>query len=83
MSLEALIITLVVGAIGGNLAGMVLPARSLGWLWNTVVGVLGGGIGFFVLGLLGLLGATLLGSIAASFIGGAVLLFIISLLRKA
>ncbi len=82
IDLQALLITLVIGAIGGNLAGLVLASRSLGFVWNTVVGVFGGGIGYFVLGTLAVVGGGLLYSILAAFIGGALLLFLISLLRR-
>lgn len=81
--LGALIINLLVGAVGGNLAGMALKAKSLGTLWNSVVGIFGGGIGFFVLGMIGAGSGGLIMQIIAAFIGGAVLLFIVSLFRKA
>ena len=81
--LVGLLVTLVVGAIGGNLAGILLKDKSLGALWNSVVGILGGGIGYFLLGAVGVgLGAGLIGQIVAAFIGGAVLLLVISLIRK-
>ncbi len=78
-----LIISLLVGALGGNIAGYLLKAKSLGTLWNSVVGILGGGLGYGVLGFLGLGGGGLIGGIIASLIGGAILLFVISLFRKA
>ena len=82
--LVGLLINLAVGAAGGNLAGMLLSGKSLGVLWNSVVGVLGGGLGYFLLGVLGLgAGAGIIGQIIAAFVGGAALLFIISLIRKA
>lgn len=81
--IAALIINLLIGAAGGNLAGMALKAKSLGLLWNSVVGVLGGGIGFFVLGLIGAGGGSIIWQILAAFIGGGVLLFIVSLIKKA
>ena len=80
--ITALLINLLIGAVGGNLAGMALKAKSLGTLWNSVVGVLGGGLGFFVLGVIGAGGGGLLWQVLAAFIGGAVLLFIVSLVRK-
>ncbi|MGD9799684.1 MAG: hypothetical protein AB7V02_03700 [Parvularculaceae bacterium] len=44
---------------------------------------MGGGIGYFVLGLLGVAaGAGVIGSLVAALIGGAVLLFIIAQVRK-
>ena len=49
-----LIIQLVSGAVGGNLAGALMKKFSLGTLLNSVVGILGGGIGGQLLGMLGL-----------------------------
>lgn len=77
-----LLINLAIGAAGGNLAGMALKAKSLGLLWNSVVGVVGGGLGFFVLGMIGAGGSGLIMQIIAAFIGGALLLFIVSLIKK-
>lgn len=79
----ALILNLLIGAAGGNLAGMALKAKSLGLLLNSVVGILGGGIGFFVLGMLGTGGGSIIWQVLAAFIGGAVLLFVVSLIKKA
>lgn len=79
----ALVVNLLIGAAGGNLAGMALKAKSLGLLWNSVVGVLGGGLGFFLLGVVGAGGGSLIWQVAAAFVGGGVLLFIVSLFRKA
>lgn len=78
-----LVINLAIGALGGNLAGMLLKSKSLGLLWNSVVGIVGGGLGFFLLGLLGAGGSGLIMQIIAAFIGGGVLLLIVSLVRKA
>ena len=82
--LVPILINLAVGAAGGNIAGALLKNKSLGVMWNSVVGVLGGGLGYFLLGLIGLgAGAGIVGGIVAAFVGGAALLFIISLVRKA
>jgi uncharacterized membrane protein YeaQ/YmgE (transglycosylase-associated protein family) len=60
-----------------------LKGKSLGLLWNTVVGVVGGGIGGQLLNVVGVLdGAGLLPNIAASTVGGGLLLFVVSLFRK-
>ena len=47
-----LIISLLSGALGGNVAGALLKKFSLGTLWNSVVGILGGGLGAQLLGML-------------------------------
>ncbi|MBT8271807.1 MAG: hypothetical protein KJO25_07170 [Bacteroidia bacterium] len=88
------IIQLFSGAIGGNLAGAILKKYSLGTMWNSIVGILGGGLGGTVLGLLGLEGTeaaaassgldlgSIVGSIAGGGVGGGILMAIVGLIRK-
>lgn len=38
-------IQLVSGAVGGNIAGSLMKEDSLGTLWNSVAGIVGGGLG--------------------------------------
>lgn len=78
-----LIIQLVSGAVGGNIAGALMKEKSLGTLWNSVAGILGGGIGGSLLGLIGLDGDGILGSIAGGGIGGGVLMLVIGLIKNA
>lgn len=81
--LVGLLINLAIGAVGGNLAGMLLKGKSLGVLWNSVVGILGGGLGYFLLGIVGIgAGAGMIGQVIAAFVGGAALLLIVGLFRK-
>ena len=85
-----LIIQLVSGAIGGNLAGSLMKNFSLGTLWNSIVGILGGGLGGQVLSWLGLgdgggemdLGG-IIGSVASGGVGGGIVLAIIGAIKKA
>ena len=49
-----ILVSLLSGAVGGNIAGALMKDKSLGTLWNSVVGILGGGIGGQILGLVGL-----------------------------
>ncbi len=86
--MENLIIQLISGAIGGNLAGKLLPKFDLGTLWNSAAGVVGGGIGAQAIAavLPGLLvGGTGLGgvlsSVAAGGVGGGVMLVIVGVVR--
>lgn len=48
-----LIIQLVTGAIGGNVAGKLLKNLSLGTVGNTIAGLVGGGVGGQLLAMLG------------------------------
>lgn len=84
-----LIIQLLSGAIGGNIAGKILKNVSLGSLGNSILGILGGGLGGRLLGLLGIdagggeMDLTgILGSIGAGGVGGGVLMAIIGFVRN-
>jgi hypothetical protein len=85
-----LIIQLVSGAVGGNLAGSLLKKFSLGTVLNSIVGILGGGPGGQLLNALGIAGTGggmdiggIVGSIAAGGVGGGVLMGIIGAIKKA
>lgn len=84
----ALIIQLLSGALGGNLAARILPKISLGTLGNSLLGILGGGLGGQLLGMLGVSAgsgdmdiAGIIGSILSGGVGGGVLLSIISFIK--
>jgi uncharacterized membrane protein YeaQ/YmgE (transglycosylase-associated protein family) len=89
-SLLPLIIQLISGAVGGNVAGSALKKYNLGTLGNSIAGILGGGIGGQLLGLLGVAAGgggldigSIIGSIASGGVGGAVLMVIVGLIKKA
>ncbi len=93
MGVVGLIIQLVSGAAGGNIAGALLKKFSLGTAGNSIVGILGGGLGGQILGMLGLGGAgqaasgldigSILSSVAGGGVGGGVLMAIIGVIRTA
>lgn len=78
-----LIISLLTGALGGNVAGALLKKFSMGTLWNSVVGILGGGLGGQLLGMLGIDLGGIVGSIAGGGVGGGVLMVVIGLIKNA
>ncbi len=77
------IISLLTGAVGGNIAGALLKKFSLGTLWNSVVGILGGGLGGQLLGMLGLDLGGLVGSLAGGATGGGALMAIVGIIKNA
>jgi len=90
----ATIISLASGALGGNLAGSLLKKYSMGTLWNSVAGILGGGLGLMVLGSLspelGNAAASnsldiqsILSSVAGGGVGGGIVMTVIGLIRQA
>lgn len=84
VSLQSLLITLFIGGVAGWLAGLVMKGRGFGILGNIVVGIVGAFVGSFALGVLGVaIGGGILGSILNAFIGALILLFLISLIKRA
>lgn len=91
MDILPLVIQLVSGAAGGNLAGKLMPKNSMGTLLNSVVGILGGGLGGQVLGMLGMGGGadaasgldigSIISSIAGGGIGGGILMAIVGYIK--
>jgi uncharacterized membrane protein YeaQ/YmgE (transglycosylase-associated protein family) len=88
MDIVGLIIQLICGAVGGNVAGALLKNFSLGTAGNSIAGVIGGGLGGQILGaLLGggastaAAGGSMVASIAGGGIGGAVLMIIIGIVK--
>lgn len=55
MDIGTLLVSLISGAVGGNVAGAALPDKSLGALGNSLSGLVGGGIGGQLLQALGLI----------------------------
>ena len=80
MDFTALLIQLISGAVGGNAAGMLNKAKTLGPMLNTILGALGG------LGGGQLANATLGGGtgaqVGASAVVGALLPIIVGMLKK-
>jgi len=83
-ALLPLIIQLISGAAGGNVAGALMKNLSLGPLGNSIAGIVGGGIGGQLLSFIGAGGLDgILGSLVSGGVGGAVLMAIIGLIKKA
>ncbi len=85
-----LIIQLISGAVGGNVAGALLKNQSLGTLGNSIAGIVGGGLGGLLLNLIGVAtgsggmdAGSIAGSVAGGGVGGGVLMIIIGLIKKA
>jgi uncharacterized membrane protein YeaQ/YmgE (transglycosylase-associated protein family) len=83
------IVSLIAGSAGGNVVGALLKNRNLGPMLNTVLGLVGGGLGGKILPLLppsiGSLvggGDSLVGTSGLSAIVGALLPLIVSFLKK-
>lgn len=82
MTFEQLCILLVVGAVAGWLAGLILRRRGFGLVGNLIIGVAGSFIGRFVLGVIGFHAGTTLAAVVTAVIGAILLLWLLSLIPR-
>lgn len=83
MSLETVLIWILVGAIAGWLAGLVVRGFGFGLVGNIIIGILGAVLGGWLLGMAGFaIGGGILGSIITAFVGAVVLLLIVRLIKR-
>ena len=83
MDLTGLIIFLAIGAIAGWLAGVIMKGGGFGLFGNIIIGIIGAVVGGFVFGLFGISAGGLVGSIFTATLGAIILLFVVSLIKKA
>ena len=83
MDITSLVIFLAIGAIAGWLAGVITKGGGFGLVGNIIVGIVGAFVGGFLAGVLGLSASGLVGSILLATAGAVVLLFVISLVKRA
>ncbi len=80
MTFEQVCILLVVGALAGWIAGLILRRRGFGFVGNLIIGVLGSFLGRFVIGLLGFAAHSTLASVITAVLGALLLLWLLSFL---
>lgn len=71
MDYTGLLIFIVIGAVAGWLAGILMKGRGFGLVGNIIIGIIGAIAGGLLFGLLGLIG-----SIVTAIAGAALLLFL-------
>lgn len=82
LNIVAILITVVIGAICGFLAGNLMKGSGLGLLPNIIVGIIGAAIFSFLFGSLHLIDIPYVNEIIGGTIGSVILLFLISLFKK-
>lgn len=83
MNVTGLLIALLIGAVAGFLAGQIMKGSGFGLVGNIIVGVLGALLFGFLFGNFNLLNSEILNEIAGGTIGAVILLFLVSLVKKA
>ena len=90
-----LIVSLVSGGVGGNIAGALMQKFNLGPVGNTITGLVGGGVGSQLLNMITSCGAaaaaaapasgmdlsSILSSVGGGGIGGAIVMAVIGLIK--
>jgi uncharacterized membrane protein YeaQ/YmgE (transglycosylase-associated protein family) len=82
MTLESLLIFLLIGAIAGWLAGVIVKGYGYGLVGNIAVGVVGSFIGGWLFNRFGVVHGGYLGALIGATAGAVVLLFLIRLARR-
>jgi uncharacterized membrane protein YeaQ/YmgE (transglycosylase-associated protein family) len=83
MTIEALIIWLVIGAVAGWLAGLIVKGYGFGLIGNIVVGIVGAVLAGWLLPLAGfVLVGGVIAAIINAVIGAVILLVVIGLFKK-
>lgn len=84
MGLEALLLALIVGAVAGWLAGVVVKGGGFGLIGNIAVGIVGALVSGWLFPTLGFsLGGGWLGAILSAAIGAIIVLVLIRIVKSA
>lgn len=83
MGIESIVVWLIVGAIAGWLAGLIVKGAGFGLLGNIVIGIIGAVVAGWLLPRLGVsLGTGIVSAIINAAIGGVIVLVILSFIRR-
>ncbi len=82
--MEGIIISLIIGAIAGWLAGQIMRGSGFGLIGDIIVGLIGGFIGSWLWGALHLplIANFWISAIITATVGALVLLFLLRLIRR-
>ena len=84
--IETILIWLLVGAVAGWLAGVIVKGAGFGLVGNIIVGIIGAVVAGWLLPRIGVhiaVGNAILSAIIYAAIGGVVVLVVLSLVRRA
>ena len=84
MGIESILVFLIVGAIAGWLAGLIVSGFGFGLVGNIVVGIVGAFIAGYLFPAIGIsLGSGIIAAILHSTIGAVILLVLIRVIKSA
>ena len=85
MEAQSIVIWLLIGAVAGFLAGLIMEGGGFGLIGNIIIGILGAVVAGYLFPRLGVsipVADPLVRSIIVSTLGAIILLFIIGLVRR-
>ena len=80
---QSLLAWIIIGAIAGWLAGLIVKGYGFGLIGNIVVGIVGAAVAGFLASYLHLYTESTVGNIVAATIGAVILLLLVGLVRRA
>jgi uncharacterized membrane protein YeaQ/YmgE (transglycosylase-associated protein family) len=80
---QSVIAWILIGAISGWLAGVLVKGYGFGLIGNIIIGILGAGIAGLLAPSLGIHTESMAGNIVASLLGALILLLLVGLVRRA
>lgn len=83
-NLESFLLFILIGAVAGWLAGVIMKGGGFGLLINIVVGVIGGFLGGWLFRVLkvNLFNGSIVGALIAAVVGAIVLLWVVSFFKR-
>ncbi len=82
MTIESLLMVLIIGALAGWIAGLLVRGHGHGLVINIVVGIVGALLGSFIFGFFGVTAGGLIGQLVIAIVGASILLGMLQLIRK-
>jgi uncharacterized membrane protein YeaQ/YmgE (transglycosylase-associated protein family) len=83
MEIEQLLVTLLIGAVAGWLAGKITKGGGFGIIMNIVLGIVGAVVGGWLFGILGItIGGEWVGPIVTATVGAIVLIVLIGFITR-
>ncbi len=73
---------ILIGIVAGALAGKLMRGGGFGWILNLLLGIVGGVLGGWLFGLFGIHTDSIIGSLITSTVGAIVVLWIASLVNR-
>jgi uncharacterized membrane protein YeaQ/YmgE (transglycosylase-associated protein family) len=84
MGIESLLVFIIIGAIAGWLAGLIVSGFGFGLIGNIIIGIVGAFIAGWLFPLIGFsIGGGILASIIHATIGAVILLVLVKVLKRA